>query len=334
MTEIFVMRDRINRFVKEYETWFLIIAKFIGMMFVFSCVNSQLGYFEVLNNPMVNILLAAVIAAHMVKLSVLLAVLTVVVMLIVYLMFLKFAPGQSVVLLAVPVLMQYNLHYMIPILAGMYFSPYAVVPAVIGLFMVKFLGYACAAVSMTGTGMSINLEGATEAISTIFGQLADDKSIWAYAIAAAVTMTVVYLISQLSFDYAWYAAIVAGAAAEIIVTFFCAAAFGTELNIIMTNVGIIIGTLLAVFLQFMKCAVDYSRKEYIQFEDDDYYYYVKAVPKINVANADVRIKHINAKKTKKTDDIRQMRTGDTAKDNGYAVSNEEDDDILFYDDDK
>ncbi len=34
MTEIFVMRDRINRFVKEYETWFLIIAKFIGMMFV------------------------------------------------------------------------------------------------------------------------------------------------------------------------------------------------------------------------------------------------------------------------------------------------------------
>ena len=29
-----------------------------------------------------------------------------------------------------------------------------------------------------------------------------------------------------------------------------------------------------------------------------------------------------------------MRAGDTAKDNGYAVSNEEDDDILFYDDDK
>ena len=60
MTEIFVMRDRINRFVKEYETWFLIIAKFIGMMFVFSCVNSQLGYFEALNNPMVNILLALI----------------------------------------------------------------------------------------------------------------------------------------------------------------------------------------------------------------------------------------------------------------------------------
>lgn len=138
MTEIFVMRDRINRFVKEYETWFLIIAKFIGMMFVFSCVNSQLGYFEVLNNPMVNILLAlicsiipgsfsvfivaAVIAAHMVKLSVLLAVLTVVVMLIVYLMFLKFAPGTECCVAggAGTDAVQSSLYD--PILAGMYFS--------------------------------------------------------------------------------------------------------------------------------------------------------------------------------------------------------------------
>ena len=28
--------------------------------------------------------------------------------------------------------------------------------------------------------------------------------------------------------------------------------------------------------------VDYSRKETVQFEDDDYYYYVKAIPKYNV----------------------------------------------------
>lgn len=193
--------------------------------------------------------MAAVIAAHMVKLSVLLAVLTVVVMLIVYLMFLKFAPGQSVVLLAGAGTdaVQSSLYdpdpgrYVFFTLCGCSGSDRSVYGEVSGISI-------DAAVSMTGTGMSINLEGATEAISTIFGQLADDKSIWAYAIAAAVTMTVVYLISQLSFDYAWYAAIVAGAAAEIIVTFFCAAAFGTELNIIMTNVGIIIGTLLAVFL--------------------------------------------------------------------------------------
>ena len=67
----------------------------------------------------------------------------------------------------------------------------------------------------------------------------------------------------------------------------------------MTNVGIIIGTLLAVFLQFMKCAVDYSRTEYTQFEDDDYYYYVKAVPKMNIAAPDVKVQKINSTKTRR-----------------------------------
>ena len=52
-------------------------------------------------------------------------------------------------------------------------------------------------------------------------------------------------------------------------------------------------------LQFFILAVDYSRTEYTQFEDDDYYYYVKAVPKIKVTATDVRVKHINVKRTRR-----------------------------------
>ena len=48
--------------------------------------------------------------------------------------------------------------------------------------------------------------------------------------------------------------------------------------------------------QFFVFAVDYSRTEYTQFEDDDYYYYVKAVPKIAVSAPDVKVRRINARK--------------------------------------
>lgn len=48
----------------------------------------------------------------------------------------------------------------------------------------------------------------------------------------------------------------------------------------------------------MILAVDYSGTEYIQFEDDDYYYYVKAIPKIKVTASDVQVKRINVKKMK------------------------------------
>lgn len=310
MTELFLMREKIIRLVSVYETWFLIIAKFIGMMFVFGYINKNLGYFETLNSMAVNVLLSlicsiipgsfcvfiagAVIMAHMVKLSVLLAALVLVVMLIVYLMFLKFAPEQSVVLLAVPVLMQYDLHYMVPILAGMFFTPYAVVPAVIGVFMVKFIGYTCEAVSMTGTGMAFNLDGMVAALGSIVGQVTGDREIWLYAVIAGITLAVVFIIGQFSFDYAWYVAIAAGGVAEVAVTFFCAAALGVNVNIVGVIIGTVIGALLAAVLQFFKCAVDYSRKEYVQFEDDDYYYYVKAIPKILVTEPEKNVVKINS----------------------------------------
>ena len=111
-------------------------------------------------------------------------------------------------------------------------------------------------------------------------------------------------------------------------------ALKADFNIVLIIVGVILGAAVSYICNIVFFALDYNRTEYVQYEDDEYYYYVKAVPKINVASADVRIKHINAKKTKKTSDIRQMRTQDSARNNGSAAANEEDDDILFYDDDK
>ena len=55
---------------------------------------------------------------------------------------------------------------------------------------------------------------------------------------------------------------------------------------------------ISYILQYFVLAVDYSGTEYIQFEDDDYYYYVKAVPKIKVTASDVQVKRINVKKMK------------------------------------
>ena len=61
----------------------------------------------------------------------------------------------------------------------------------------------------------------------------------------------------------------------------------------------IISILLAYILQFFVLAVDYSRTEYTQFEDDDYYYYVKAIPKVKVTATDVQVKHINVKRVRR-----------------------------------
>ena len=70
----------------------------------------------------------------------------------------------------------------------------------------------------------------------------------------------------------------------------------SQINIL----GIIMGTVIAAFIslgiEFFAFNLDYSRTEKVQFEDDDYYYYVKAVPKVTLTAPDRRVKKINRAK--------------------------------------
>ena len=60
--------------------------------------------------------------------------------------------------------------------------------------------------------------------------------------------------------------------------------------------GTLLSVVLAFIFQFFVFAVDYSRTEFLQFQDDEYYYYVKAVPKIAVTAPDVKVQRINKRK--------------------------------------
>ena len=58
-----------------------------------------------------------------------------------------------------------------------------------------------------------------------------------------------------------------------------------EISLAGALLGSVLAILVAIVVQFFKTVVDYSSVENTQFEDDEYYYYVKAVPKVmsNVA---------------------------------------------------
>ena len=58
--------------------------------------------------------------------------------------------------------------------------------------------------------------------------------------------------------------------------------------------GSVCAVIIGVIVQFFKTVVDYSRVENTQFEDDEYYYYVKAVPKIAMAKQQKSVRKINA----------------------------------------
>ena len=64
----------------------------------------------------------------------------------------------------------------------------------------------------------------------------------------------------------------------------------------LSYIGLIVESLLAIIValivRFFVFAVDYTRTEYLQFEDDEYYYHVKAVPNAAVAIPEKTVKRI------------------------------------------
>ncbi len=69
--------------------------------------------------------------------------------------------------------------------------------------------------------------------------------------------------------------------------------YSTELSFIAVIVQTVISILLLLILQFFAFNLDYSRIEKVQFEDDEYYYYVKAVPKVTVSTPAPKVKKIS-----------------------------------------
>jgi hypothetical protein len=93
----------------------------------------------------------------------------------------------------------------------------------------------------------------------------------------------------MSIDHAWKVAVVSGALVQIsglFVGYLLLDIPGKTLTMIIGN---LIAIALGIVIEFIFMDLDYSRTERVQFEDDDYYYFVKAVPKKMVASYDKEI---------------------------------------------
>ena len=82
----------------------------------------------------------------------------------------------------------------------------------------------------------------------------------------------------------------------MVITSIGTLATDSQINILGTIIGTVIAAFISLGIEFFAFNLDYSRTEKVQFEDDDYYYYVKAVPKVTLTAPDRRVKKINRAK--------------------------------------
>lgn len=306
MMGLLVFKERLRAFYGRHSMWIRPLLKFALSLTVFLLLNTNLGYMTRLNHPLVvavlslvcaflpsgvlTFLAAAVMLLHLYGLSLELTVIVGILVLIVAILYGGLQPGNSWIMVITPVLFFLRVSYVVPLVLGLSLGLSSIIPMSVGIFIYYLIVYVNQnAGVLAGTDTVDIVQKYTQILNSLF----TNSTMILMVVAFAAALLVVFLVRNLSLDYAWTIAIGAGTAVLLAVIFIGNSTAGMNLSIVSLALEMLFSVILAFVYQFFAFAVDYSRTEFLQFEDDDYYYYVKAVPKIAVSAPDVKVQRIN-----------------------------------------
>lgn len=308
MTNLLEIKDRLIRFYSKYETYLFPVVKFIVAIVLFTVINMNIGFMEKISRFPIALILALVCAilpvnatiwlaafvvlADMYALSMEVAVTTLVLFAALFFLYFRFAPKDGFAAVLTPVCFKLNIPYVMPIGCSLLRDAYSVVAIICGTVIYYFLD---GIHQNSGTLKNVVADGENAAATSKFdisvGQLLSNKEMYLVIAIFTITAIVVYLVRRLEVEHAWTLAIISGVLIEVVGLF----AGYLVLNVSGKTLGLLIGNILSLLIsfviQFLFMNLDYARTERVQFEDDDYYYYVKAVPKKMVAVKEVTVKH-------------------------------------------
>lgn len=309
MTTLLVVKQYVKTFISKYEVYLKPVLKLVLALAALMMINGKIGYMHRLDSvPLVLIIalmcsfmpmnfiifVAAVfVVLHMYALSLECAAITLVVFLVLFLLYFRFSPKDTLVVLLTPMCFAVGIPYAVPLAMGLIGTPASAISVGCGIVVTCLINHiADSATALSG----MDTEDMATKFRFIIDGFLDNKEMVLTIAAFAVTIILVYFIRRMAVDHAWTIAIIAGALADVIILLVGDLMFDTNVSIIGLIIGTVFSVLIAEVVEFSAFHVDYSRTEKVQFEDDEYYYYVKAVPKITVAAPSRTVKKINTPK--------------------------------------
>lgn len=320
MDKLLEVRAYILKFYARYSRYIDAALKFVLALMTFSFVNSHVGFLESLANPYVTVGLSvicvflpqamtAVFAALMVIIQFFtlapgVAIVACLMMLIMFSCYFRFSPGKSNILLLTPIAFSMRVPVLIPIVFGLVGGPVCAVPIAFGVMIYYMVTYVKSYATVIGT---VAETGVMEQITAFTQQLFSNKEMWMIVISFTICLLFVYNIRCLEIDYAREIAVVAGVLVHLIMMTFGYVMMDINVSYLELIISSIIAVIIAIILKMFVISVDYSRSEHLQFEDDEYYYYVKAVPKVTVAVPEKTVKKINVRQETEMIDTEEVK---------------------------
>lgn len=330
MTALLELRENLKKIYSRNEAFILPVIKFLLSFIVLSIINGKMGYMTKLDN-MAIVLIVSLLCSflptgfmaffammfavlHMYALSIETAAVGLVVFLLLYLLFLRFTAKEALVVVLTPVLCMLKLPYVMPVAMGLIGTPASCVSVGCGVVVYYLLH---TVITNAPTINSMGAEEATAKLRLLIDGMLGNKAMLVMIAAFAITVIVVYLIRRMSVDHSWTIAMVAGVMIEVMILLVGDLMYDTNLSIVSALLGAVVTLIACKIIEFFRFCLDYSRTEKVQFEDDEYYYYVKAVPKMTVAAPTNTVKKINTQRRPAGQQTRTSGQGTRSADQTY-----------------
>ena len=309
MTALLELRENLKKIYSRNEAFILPVIKFLLSFIVLSIINGKMGYMTKIDN-MAIVLIVSLLCSflptgfmvvfamlftllHMYALSIETAAVGLVVFLLLYLLFLRFTAKEALVVVLTPVLCMLKLPYVMPVAMGLIGTPASCVSVGCGVVVYYLIQ---TVISNAPTINSMGAEEATAKLRLLIDGMLGNKAMLVMIVAFTVTVIVVYLIRRMSVDHSWTIAMAAGIIIEVLILLVGDLMYDTNLSILSALLGAIVTVIVCKGIEFFRFCLDYSRTEKVQFEDDEYYYYVKVVPKMTVSAPTNTVKKINTQR--------------------------------------
>ena len=314
MEALLIIRESIVRFYKKFEPFITVTAKFFLGVYIFSLINGigyirpeLVGYYNLF--PLTMLFgIAFVVLPYTVSYLIMIVAITVqysaslevaavifVFLICVLLFYARMAVKESILIILTVLAYRLGIIYLVPLVAGLYFSITAIIPVAIGIFIATFIPQISRIIFTTQTA-DLNIADMPDVFGDVYSAFVNaltNTSDWVFtAFIFAMVIVLVNVVSRLAMDFAKEIAIGLGCA-MLIFSYIMASLFaGVNVQLGEVIFMTIICGLLSELGRLLDPVLDYQRAESVQFEDDNNYYYVRIVPKIQLTKSKRTVKRI------------------------------------------
>lgn len=308
MMFLFDIRAKVIGLYQKYDYIIKLILKLILVAVVLTEIKDAVGFRDSISKGSVIFLLSVVSAflpsslmtlviiaylfLQVLAASSLMALTVLAICLVLYCFFLRFAPKQSAVVVALPVLRSMGFPYLMPLGLGLFSNLLSIVPVccgVFGYYMVSFIKANTLALEQM-----VSSE-ATEPLimyMEVLDKLIKNPAMYVIMFIYAAVIIVVYFVRRLNMDYSFEISIGVGTGVMLLGYIIGSLKYDLGVSLVSVILCTLVSAVLVYIFMFFYRVLNYAATEHVQFEDDDYYYYVKAVPKVNVGVPKKAVKKI------------------------------------------